>query len=118
MPVLVKYSHQVNHYDYLNLTKLDILDDYETIQVAIGYKNRDTGEAFKAFPAGATLLSRVEPVYLALRGWQSPTTHINSFQELPAEAQSYVRFIENFIGVQVRWIGTGPGREEIIVKND
>ncbi|KAM7200417.1 Adenylosuccinate synthetase [Rhypophila sp. PSN 637] len=113
-----KYSHQVNHYDYLNLTKLDILDDFDTIQVAIGYKNPETGEILRTYPASAALLSRVEPVYLALKGWQRPTTHVKEFQRLPEEAQGYIRLIESFLGVPVRWIGTGPGREDIIVKND
>ncbi|KAM7224576.1 Adenylosuccinate synthetase [Rhypophila decipiens] len=116
--VLAKYSHQVNHYDYLNLTKLDILDDFETIQVAIGYKNPETDEILTTYPASAALLSRVEPVYLALKGWQRPTTHVRSFQMLPEEAQGYVRLIESLLGVPVKWIGTGLGREDIIVKND
>ncbi len=70
-----------------------------------------------SFPADLDLLGRIEVVYKELEGWKQPTTHITSFDELPRQAREYVEFIENFVGVKVRWIGTGPKREDMIVRS-
>ncbi|KAI0114249.1 Adenylosuccinate synthetase [Hypoxylon sp. NC0597] len=114
--VSCKYSHYVNHYDSLNLTKLDILDTFEEIKVGVAYKHPDTGEVIKGFPASAKLLSRVEVVYKTLKGWNTKTTGIKKFSNLPKEAQDYITFIENFLGVKVKWIGCGPNRDDIATR--
>ncbi len=88
-----------------------------TLQVAVAYKNPETGEEVPSFPADLGLLGRVEVVYKELEGWKQPTTHVKSFAELPKQAREYVEFIEKYIGVKVRWIGTGPKREDMIVRN-
>ncbi|KAM0327985.1 hypothetical protein ACHAQA_005384 [Verticillium albo-atrum] len=117
--VVVKYSHAVNHYDTINLTKLDILDTFPTIKVATGYKHPDTKEPLPSFPADLELLGKVEVEYVELPGWNTPTTSAKTFFDLPKEARDYVLFIEKFLSVngkgpKIRWIGTGPGREAMI----
>lgn len=114
--VTVKYSNSVNHYDTLNLTKLDILDSFPEIKVAVDFKHPDTGEILKAYPASAKLLSRVVPVYKTLKGWNSKTTGTKDFAKLPKEAQDYITFIEDFVGVKIKWVGCGPNREDILVR--
>lgn len=112
--VQIKYSHMLNHYTSLNLTKLDVLDDMETIKVAVGYKDKETGAELPNFPADMDLLGRVEVVYEELPGWKMSTSKIQKFSYLPKGAQDYITFIEKFVGVRIRWIGTGPGREDMI----
>ncbi|KAH7375038.1 Adenylosuccinate synthetase [Plectosphaerella cucumerina] len=117
--VVVKYSHAVNHYDSLNLTKLDILDNFPTIKVAVAYKDPKTKEVVPSFPADLDYLATVDVEYVELPGWNKPTTGAKTFFDLPKEARDYVLFIEKFLAVngkgpKVRWIGTGPGREEMI----
>lgn len=114
--VVARYSNAVNHYDALNLTKLDILDDFAEIKVGVAYKHPDTGEEIKGFPASSRLLSRVEVVYKTMPGWRKKTTHTKSFADLPQEAKDYIQLIEDYVGVKVKWIGCGPSREDIIVK--
>ncbi|KAI1657017.1 Adenylosuccinate synthetase [Daldinia decipiens] len=114
--VSAKYSNSVNHYDSLNLTKLDVLDTFEEIQVAVAYKHPDTGELIKGFPASAKLLSRVKVVYKTMKGWNTTTTCTKKFEDLPKEAQNYVTFIEDFLGVKIKWIGCGPKREDILTR--
>ncbi|KAI1377894.1 Adenylosuccinate synthetase [Hypoxylon crocopeplum] len=114
--VSAKYSNSVNHYDVLNLTKLDVLDTFEEIQVAVAYKHPDTGKTITSFPASAKLLSRVEVVYKTVKGWNTNTTGTKTFGDLPKEARDYVLFIEEFLGVKIKWIGCGPKREDILIR--
>ena len=111
----MKYSKTVNHYTALNLTKLDILDDFPEIQVATAY--RLDGQILDSFPADLQNLARVEIQYETLSGWQKPTTGAKTYYELPKNARAYVEFIEGFIGVKIKYIGTGPAREDMIVRS-
>ncbi len=113
--VIVKYSTAVNHYTALNLTKLDILDSFREIQVATAYKL--AGQVLDSFPADLQSLARAEVLYTTLPGWQKPTTGAKTFYDLPKNARAYVEFIEKFVGVKVKYIGTGPAREDMIVRS-
>lgn len=110
----MKYSNDVNGYDSLNLTKLDILDDFAQIPVATEYKV--DGERLQSFPADLNLLAKAEVIYKTLPGWNEPTTGAKTFDDLPKNAQAYVEFIERFVGVKVKYIGTGPAREDMITR--
>ncbi|KAF4551047.1 Adenylosuccinate synthetase [Elsinoe fawcettii] len=110
--VLLRYSALINHYTCWNLTKLDILDDFEEIKVAVAYKVG--GQETSVFPATIAALQKVEVVYKSLPGWKSKTTGVNSYSNLPENARKYVEFVEQYTGVPVKWIGTGPGREAMI----
>lgn len=112
--VIVKYSKAVNHYTALNLTKLDILDSFPEIPVATAYHL--DGQALDSFPADLQKLARVEVQYTTFPGWQKPTTGAKSYYDLPKNARAYVEFIEEFVGVKVKYIGTGPAREDMIVR--
>lgn len=77
--MVVAYSTSINHYTALNLTKLDILDTFETIKVATAYIDPDTGEELKSFPADLSLLAKVKVVYQELPGWNKPTTGAKTY---------------------------------------
>ncbi|KAH7122962.1 P-loop containing nucleoside triphosphate hydrolase protein [Dactylonectria macrodidyma] len=112
--VIVRYSNSVNYYDSINLTKLDVLDTFETIKVAVAYKL--DGEELSSYPADLDALERAEVVYKEFPGWQKSTTSCRTWYDLPQKARNYVEFIEKFIGVKIKWIGTGPDREAMITR--
>ncbi|EXJ86031.1 adenylosuccinate synthetase [Capronia coronata CBS 617.96] len=112
--VLVKYSAAVNCYTQINLTKLDVLDDFDVIRVATAYKV--DGQVLDSFPADLDALERLEIEYKTFKGWQTKTTGCKTFEELPVEARDYVAYIEAEVGIPVKWIGTGPRREDMIVR--
>ena len=111
--VLCKYSCLINGYTAINLTKLDVLSGLAEIKVAVAYKL--DGKVLAFYPADATVLDRVEIVYEKFPGWSQALNHCKTFEELPKEAQNYVLAIETFLKVPVKFIGVGPGRDELIV---
>ncbi|KAK7424319.1 Adenylosuccinate synthase [Neonectria punicea] len=115
--VVLKHSTAVNHYTALNLTKLDVLDSFPTIKIAVAYKDKETGEELPSFPASTSQLERVEVVYHEMPGWNKPTTEAKTYYDLPKNARDYVQFIDEFIGVKIKWIGTGPDRDAMVVRS-
>ncbi|KAL8773013.1 MAG: hypothetical protein Q9209_002033 [Squamulea sp. 1 TL-2023] len=116
--VLLKYSVAVNHYTSLNLTKLDILDVFDTIKIAVAYKDTSSGRVLEDFPEDSNVLDHCEVVYKTMAGWkgEKKVAGIRHYDELPASARSYVEFIENEVGVKVKYIGTGAAREDMITR--
>jgi len=114
--VVMKHSCQINGYDTLNLTKLDILDDLEEIKVAVKYLV--DGKELVGFPADLEKLKAVEVSYVTLPGWKVSTGAVTSYGELPENCKKYVKFIEEYLKVAIEWIGVGPGRESMIRKDD
>jgi adenylosuccinate synthase len=82
------------------------------IQVCTAY--RVHGQTMDTMPAAGAAMAAAEPVYEELPGWQQPTAGVRSFDELPSNAQSYVRFIEDILGVPICLISVGPEREQAI----
>jgi adenylosuccinate synthase len=111
---LVRTAVELSGATELCLTKLDILSGLEEIQVCVNYKL--DGKAVRYADVDAYGLERVEPVYQTVAGWQEDISKARSFEELPANAQKYVRMIELAAGVPVKWIGVGPEREATIRK--
>uniref|UniRef100_A0A674JAE4 Adenylosuccinate synthetase n=1 Tax=Terrapene triunguis TaxID=2587831 RepID=A0A674JAE4_9SAUR len=110
--MLVRYAHMINGFSALALTKLDILDTFPEIKVGVEYQLE--GKPIAYFPANQELLNKVSVGYETLPGWQCSTEQARSFADLPPQAQSYVHFIERYLGVPVKWVGVGKFRESII----
>ncbi|KAF5963845.1 adenylosuccinate synthetase [Fusarium coicis] len=91
---------------------LDVLDTFETIKIAIAYKI--DGEELDSYPADLDILNRAEVVYHEMPGWQKPTTNVRTYYDLPRAAREYVEYIEKFVGVKIKYIGTGPDRGAMI----
>jgi adenylosuccinate synthase len=86
--VVLKYSHSINGYDTLNLTKLDVLDGLEEIKVAVAYEHK--GKTLPGFPADLEFLGEVEVKYETLPGWKTDISSITTWEELPENARKYV----------------------------
>jgi adenylosuccinate synthase len=114
--VAVRQSVRTGGIDGIALTKLDILDGFETIKVCVRY--RLGGTELDRLPAGQAAQARIEPVYETVPGWKSTTAGARSWAELPAEAVKYVRRIEELIGCPVALLSTSPERDDTILVHD
>lgn len=115
--VLARYSHAINHYTALNLTKLDVLDDFDEIKVGVAYILPDGTRTTGTFPADPNVVDKLQVEYVTLPGWKSNTMGATRYEDLPPNARAYIEFIEREIGgVPVKWIGTGPARGHMIAR--
>jgi len=112
LPVL-KYTSAINGFTELAVCKIDKLDIYDKIQICTSYKL--DGKVIDYMPSVRELY-KVEPVYITVDGWLCDTSKIRDYKQLPKNAKKYLEIIEQHIGVQVKYIGVGPMREEIIVR--
>jgi adenylosuccinate synthase len=110
--VAVRYSAMVNGATGLVVTLLDVLDGIPELKVCTGYRI-DGGETGRFIPDGAEL-GRAEPVYRALPGFSKEISAVRKRADLPDAARRYLDVVEEFVGVPVRLIGVGPGREQTI----
>jgi adenylosuccinate synthase len=114
--VLVRQAVAVNGINGVALTKLDVLDGLDAIQVCTAY--RLDGELIDYLPASQGAQARVEPVYETLEGWKGTTRGARSWSDLPAQAVKYVRYLEELIGAPVSMLSTSPEREDTILVTD
>lgn len=108
--VACRHSCMINGVDYLAVTKLDVLDGLKEVKICTGY--RIDGRIYDTFPADCALLDKVEPVYESLPGWSETTTNARSFEELPANAQAYLRRMEKEVRAKVGIVSVGPKRTQ------
>ncbi len=111
---LMRYTATINGFDSLVVTKLDVLDEFDKIQVCVGY--RSGKQEITGMPATVAEIEKIEPVYECLPGWGAPTFGISTYDELPAKAKDYLAFLESRTGVEVGCISTGPERNQTIVR--
>jgi len=98
----------------LCVTKLDVLDELETIQICVGYEI--DGEAIAGLPVVVDRFAECKPVYEEWQGWQESTVGVTSHADLPEKARAYLARIQELAGVPIDIISTGPGREQTIVR--
>jgi adenylosuccinate synthase len=110
---VLQYAVRINGISSLVVTKLDVFDTQKEIQVCTGYRYKGTPR--KQMPASAEELAEVTPEYRTLPGWQSNTCGVQEAAELPCAAVDYMKFISDFLGVEVGMISTGPERDATIV---
>ncbi len=111
--VIARYARRINGLTGLALTKLDVLDPFREIKVAVGYRYK--GKLMKEMPASLEVFSKVEPVYRTVKGWEKSTCDARSFGDLPPRARDYVRFLEDLVECPFQIISTGARRDETII---
>lgn len=114
--VMVKQAITMSGINGIALTKLDVLDGMQTIQICTGYMIN--GKAYDYLPANAALQAAAVPVYEEIEGWQDSTQGARSWAQLPAQAIKYIRRIEELIGCPVALLSTSPDREDTILVRD
>jgi len=110
--VALRYAARVNGLDEFVLTKLDVLDDLEEIQVATHYRTPD-GET-EHFPTDSRVLERTVARYETLPGWRCSTRAARGFEDLPQPAQTYVRRLEELVGTRISRVSLGPERDSTL----
>ena len=120
--VLLRHTTAINRYTHLNLTKLDVLDAFETIKIAVAYRCRQADGTTKEWrdrlPADFKQLEaeRCEVECIELEGWSCDISGCRGWGDLPRKAQDYVLFVEKELGVPIKWIGVGADREAMITR--
>lgn len=111
--VATRYAAELNGFDSIALTKLDVLDTLDEIKVCVGYEIDDM--RIDTFPAVSHDLRQIKPIYETLEGWLTDTVGTTDFEKLPSNAQAYVRFLSDQVGVEIGLISTGPERDQTII---
>ena len=111
--ISLKYSVRVNSLTELFITKLDVLSGLGELKLCVGYKNGN--EVLTDYPYDQNILNTAEPVYETLKGWKDDISSIKNFEDLPKNAQTYIKAIEDFIEVPITFISVGPERTENII---
>jgi len=114
--VIARYATRVNGITDYFLTKLDVLSSVEMVPICVGYDV--DGERHDEMPLTQTDFHHAKPIYEQMPGWFEDISHCRTFDELPANAQAYVRRVEELSLVRVSAIGVGPGRDQTIVVHD
>ena len=114
--VAVRYAARINGLDSLALTKLDVLDSLDRIEICTAY--RCGGRTLTEFPSDLGQLAACEPVYESMPGWPTPTKGVRRFEDLPAAARRYIARLEEVSGVRAALVSTGSERDDTILRDD
>ena len=110
--VVARYSICLNGIDAMAITKLDVLDRFNTLRVCTGYKYK--GKVYEEMPADLDILENGEPIYTQFEGWNQSTVKVEKFDQLPDNAKQYIDGLQNILGVGFLMISTGPERNQTI----
>jgi adenylosuccinate synthase len=113
--VILRYAVRVSGLDGLILTKLDVLDEMDTLRICTGYRYQNS--MINEFPHSLHVLAQCEPVYEEMPGWQQDISEARGYGELPVKARDYISRIEELAGVPVKLVAVGPGRHQTVIKD-
>jgi adenylosuccinate synthase len=118
--VAVGYASYLNGFTGISVTKLDVLDGFESLKICVGYRLPDAsaGDAEIDYVPDTATQELVEPIYETMPGWMADTSGCRTWEELPGNAQRYLERIRDLAGAPIRYISVGPRREQMIVVRD
>ncbi len=111
--VMLRQAVRLNSLTEIALTKLDVLDGFDTVRICTGYRLH--GQMIDFYPDRSEVLARIEPVYAELPGWQTDLSTTRERTALPPEAQAFVRLVEEQVGVPVNVVGVGAERDDYLL---
>lgn len=114
--VIGRYAVRINGLDCLAVTKLDVLDELPEIQVCIAYEL--DGKIVRDFPSDSRAFARCKPIYETLPGWRSSTKDCRALADLPSEARTYLKFLEDMMSVPIAIVSLGASRGQTIIVED
>ena len=115
--VVMRHSKRVSGITNLCLNSIDVLTGLETVKICVAYR-KSNGEEIRHYPASLVELGQCEPVYEELPGWSEDTTGCRTLEELPIEAQNYVRRVSELVGVKISTFSVGPDRNQTNILED
>ena len=110
---VVRYAGLISGIDYMAVTRLDILDNFEEIKMCVAYKYK--GEILNEIPASLKVLAEVEPVYETFAGWNTDISKVRKYEDLPENAKKYLERMAEVTGIKLGIVSVGPNRDETIV---
>lgn len=110
--VMMRHAARVNSLSELAIAKLDVFDGLDTVKVCVAYEYQ--GERLTSLPYHQSVLHKVTPVYVEMPGWKSSLATVTEVNQLPTEARDYLAFLQEEVGVPIRRVGVGPGREQFV----
>lgn len=111
--VMLRHAVRLNSLTELSLTKLDILDGFDTVKICTGYSHR--GSEITDYPDRYDVLEEIEPIYEELPGWKTSLSDARESGDLPAEAKAFIAVVEREVGVPVRVVGVGAERDDYLM---
>ena len=114
--VIGRYAVRINGLDCLAITKLDVLDEMEEIQVCVAYEL--DGQRCEDFPSNSRLFARCKPIYKTMPGWKRSTEACKSLEDLPSQALDYLKFLAELMGVPIAIVSIGASRDQTIIVED
>ena len=114
--VVAEYASRINGFTDMFVTKLDVLTGLKEIPVCVAYEA--DGKRFDHMPESQSDFHHAKPIYEMLPGWTEDITTARTFDDLPENAQKYMKRLEELCGTRISYIGVGPGRDENVVIND
>lgn len=111
---LLRYSHMINGYDSINITKLDVLSGIDELKIGVEYVIDGQKLSHGSMPSTLAELSKVEVEYITLPGWTEDISNITSYSDLPTNAQRYISKVEELLKLPVSWVGVGPSRNSML----
>ncbi|NEQ32141.1 MAG: adenylosuccinate synthase [Leptolyngbya sp. SIO4C5] len=114
--VIGRYAVRINGLDCLAITKLDVLDELDEIQVCVAYEI--DGQQRRDFPVSARQLAQSQPVYKTLPGWKQSTANCRSLEDLPQQALAYLKFLAELMEVPIAIVSLGASRDQTIIVED
>ena len=111
--MVVRYAARVNGLTGLCLTKLDVLDECDSLHICNAYRYK--GEILKELPTEPEVFAECQPIYEEVPGWMAPSLGKTGMTELPVRAQDYIKRLQDDVGVEFSIISTGPDRDETII---
>lgn len=112
---MLRYTHAINGYDSINLTKLDVLTGMSVLKIGVAYMKDGKPLPSRSMPADLDDLAAVTVKYVEYPGWTEDISKCSAFDQLPEAAQTYVRAIEEHSGTKVSWVGTGANRTDMFL---
>lgn len=113
---VVQYSHMLNNYSSLNITKLDVLSDLDEIKIGVAYLLNGERLPPGLMPSQLEDLGKVKVEYETFKGWKSDISKCRKFEELPSNAQAFLKRVEQLVGIPVSWVGVGAARDAMATK--
>ena len=111
--VVIKHAVYVNGLNSIAITRLDILDELDTIKVCVAYKYND--KILNGYPADLSILEKVEPIYEEFEGWKTSTQHIREYYKLPENTKKYLKRLSEIIKTDISIVSVGADRDETII---
>lgn len=113
--VVARYGVLVGGLTSMAITKIDVFDNFDEIQVCTAYKDTRTGDIYKNYPTNVYIHKYLEPVYETHKGWNCDISGVKKYEDLPENAKKYLKRLEELFEIPISIVSVGPGREQTII---